>query len=524
MTTTPDQTPFDLPEIRALIGSFLDHNDRINCILINKAWHDTMSSLVWEKVTLHDTNQHTLDSDDSDDSTISVPIEVLQKNCGLIKTLIIQTYLPEDYFDLVCPILQTLSFWPKRPLPYPDDPSLSTLQGLAAFIRQNPSISQLKLGVSRIQMSLQLWEAIAGAPNLRLLEAPRMRIHHTSLPLFWKTTETLKALIVRFESANRLGESLDIGDAGDDSVEPVMFSRLRRLSLEVSRTARISEADQIRLMARFPQLETLDWLPDNIFTADKFVECIRAETWPNLEGLTLANLDLFTDSDFKAIVESMSQNVTILGVSRSAFGPLAFGALRPHFSEGIIELDLSFCPSVTSAMIVEVLASCKRLRKFAAGPVLATDVVASPPWVCGSLRELWIYFDMHDASMDAETNETDAEAAQAAKEAMQRKIFERIAGLEMLQSFSFSNPMAETAQPSLDLRLGKGLELLASLRELKGIHFHGTLQWMRREDVQWMLDHWSHLHWMGGLMHLEDDDRHNALVKMVTDRGVFFAG
>ena len=31
--------PFDLPEIRTLIGSFLDHEDRLNCILINNMCH-----------------------------------------------------------------------------------------------------------------------------------------------------------------------------------------------------------------------------------------------------------------------------------------------------------------------------------------------------------------------------------------------------------------------------------------------------------------------------------------------------
>jgi hypothetical protein len=112
----------------------------------------------------------------------------------------------------------------------------------------------------------------------------------------------------------------------------------------------------------------------------------------------------------------------------------------------------------------------------------------------------------------------------ATKEETQRQIFERIAGLEMLQSFSFSDPTREIPIPSLDLRLGKGLELLSSLRELKGIHFHGTKQWMGTEDVQWMLDHWFHLHWMGGVMDIVDQNNNEALVKMITDRGIFFAG
>ncbi|KAG0274638.1 hypothetical protein BGZ96_004170 [Linnemannia gamsii] len=472
MTTTSDPTPFDLPEIRAHIGSFLDNTDRLNCILINKPWHSTMTSLLWEKVTLVLPLQNT-----------SVPPNILKKNASLIKTLIIQSDLIPEYYDIVFPILQTVSFWPKRPQPYPREPSVAAFEGLTKLIKQNPSIIQLKLGMSkgRVPAPDTLWEAMAEAQNLQLLEAPRMRIRHTTMPLFWKATENLRVLIVNFESALRFGRNTD-GTGG-----PLVFPRLKRLSLEVSQGAHIIESEQIRLMAQCPQLETLDWIPDQAFSPEKFLECCKAETWPNLEGLTLARLDLYTDSDIKVIVESM---------------------------------------------IVEVLASCKKLRKFAAGCVSAKDLVASPPWICGSLRELWIYFDMSidDVLTDPilAGNETtgagvETEQQDAAMEKTQRQIFERISGLEMLQSFSFSDPTREIPLRSLDLRLGKGLELLSSLRELKGIHFHGTQQWMRTEDVEWMLDHWDHLHWMGGVMDMDDLSRNDALVKMITDRGVFFA-
>ncbi|KAG0373059.1 hypothetical protein BGX24_012200 [Mortierella sp. AD032] len=521
MTTTspPEHTPFGLPEIRTHIGSFLDHNDRINCILINRAWRDTMSSLLWEKVTLVDTDE----VPHRPLQKISVPLEILQKNAGLVKTLIIQSELFDDYFDITFPILQTVSFWPKRSTPYPKEPDAEAFDGLTNLIKRNPTISQLKLGMSKGRHPApdKLWVAMATAPNLQLLEAPRMRIRHSTMPLFWKATENLKALIVNFETALRFSFTAD-GTSG-----PFLFPRLRRLSLEVSQAAHISEDDQIRLMSMCPQLESLDWFPGREFSPDKFLECCRAETWPNLEGLTLARMDHYTDSDIKTILESMRKKVTILGVSRSGFGPRSFDALRPHFFAGIIELDLSYCSAVTSPMIVEVLASCKKMRKFAAGCVSAKDLVASPPWICGSLRELWVYFDMSYDDMPTEPSATtDIQEADlvAAKERIQRQIFERIAGLEMLQSFSFSDPTREIPTSSLDLRLGKGLELLSTLRELKGIHFHGTKQWMRTEDIQWMLDHWDHLHWMGGVMDIGDQNENAALVKMITDRGIFFAG
>lgn len=506
MTATQDPMPFDLPEIREHIGSFLDHTDRLNAILINKQWHSTMTSLLWEKVTLVNSNPTSLNK-------ISVPIHILRKNAGLVKTLIIQSDLFAGYYGISFPILQTVVFWPKRPQPYPRDPSSEAFVGLTRLIQQNPTIRQLKLGLSKGRSPApdSFWEAMAEAPNLQLLEAPRMRIRHTTMPLFWKATENLRALIVNFESALRFG-NIDDGTSG-----PFVFPRLRRLSLEVSQGAHIMESEQIRLMTQCPQLETLDWIPDQAFSPKKFLECCRAETWPNLEGLTLARLDHYTDSDIKVILDSMRRKITILGVSRSGFGQRSFDALRPHFFSGIIELDLSYCSAVTSPMIVEVLASCKKLRKFAAGCVSSKDLVASPPWICGSLRELWIYFDMSNDASAAQEGEGEA------VERTQRQIFERISGLEMLQSFSFSDPTREIPVQSLDLRLGKGLELLSSLRELKGIHFHGTQQWMRTEDVEWMLDHWEHLHWMGGVMDMVDEGRNAALVNMITDRGVFFA-
>jgi len=143
----PILTPFDLPEIRFLIGSFLDHNDRINCTLISKTWRDTMTSLVWESVTLVDVSHPSVTH--RPHQTISVPYTILRKKTSLVKTLIIQSNLFEDYFDLPFPILQTVSFWPRRALEYPDDPSGATFEGLARLIQQNPSISQLKMGVSK---------------------------------------------------------------------------------------------------------------------------------------------------------------------------------------------------------------------------------------------------------------------------------------------------------------------------------------------------------------------------------------
>ncbi|KAF9923937.1 hypothetical protein FBU30_006007 [Linnemannia zychae] len=508
-SSSTELMPFDLPEIRTLIGSFLDHGDRITCSLINKAWHETMVSLLWEKITLVNTSG----DPNQPSQAISIPVDVLQKNADLVKSLTIQSELCEDYYDIHFPILQTVSFWPKRQKPYINEPSLEAFEGLAKIIKKNASISQLKLGLSKGRQLApdKLWQSMAQAPNLVLLEALRMRIRHSTMPLFWEATKNLKALIVNFETALRFT------NANDGTGGPYTFTRLRRLSLQVSQAAHISEDDQIQLMNKCPQLETLDWFPGRPFPPGKFLDCFRDEKWPNLEGLTMAQMDEYDDADIKFILESMHKKISILGVPGSGFGPRSFEVLRPHLFSGIIELDLSFCSSVTSAMIVDVLVSSKKLRKFAAGCVSAKDIVNSPPWRCGSLRELWIYFDINDDSNNdmsvmtstiSDTNPTlIAENATLAteqtsvsrREQIQRQILERIAGLEMLQSFSFSDPMHEVPLLSLDLKLGKGLELLSTLQELKGIHFHGTKQWMRTEDVQWMLDHWPHFHWMGGI-------------------------
>ncbi|CAO3567016.1 unnamed protein product [Mortierella alpina] len=69
-----------------------------------------------------------------------------------------------------------------------------------------------------------------------------------------------------------------------------------------------------------------------------------------------------------------SRGLTTLAVRRSDFGPLAFSALKRHFST-IQSLDLYQCPSLTSAMTQEILMSCPSLESFDGHRLLVKDVL-----------------------------------------------------------------------------------------------------------------------------------------------------
>ncbi|KAF9944422.1 hypothetical protein BGZ70_004667, partial [Mortierella alpina] len=68
------------------------------------------------------------------------------------------------------------------------------------------------------------------------------------------------------------------------------------------------------------------------------------------------------------------RGLTTLAVRRSDFGPLAFSALKQHFST-IQSLDLYQCPSLTSAMTQEILMNCPSLESFDGHRLLAKDII-----------------------------------------------------------------------------------------------------------------------------------------------------
>lgn len=73
---------------------------------------------------------------------------------------------------------------------------------------------------------------------------------------------------------------------------------------------------------------------------------------------------------------------------------------------------------------------------------------------------------------------------------------------------------------SIHLRLGIGLEQLATLTRLKELVFYPVPQRLSKDDVDWMIKHWKSLKSVEGILGLKDGKESQKLVDMFHAAGI----
>lgn len=184
-------------------------------------------------------------------------------------------------------------------------------------------------------------------------------------------------------------------------------------------------------------------------------------------------------------------------------------SLRPQFTS-LRVLDMMRCPTVSGAMVQDVLSSCPSLVTIKADVIHAQDIHQGKPWVCLGLKNWTIFINTllpcsAGDSAPALPLDVSAPVGQQGgsadssfdREVLQQTVFRRLGmltSLEVLDLDRYSPVRSRSASECvvpLDWRLEAGLNQLSGLKKLSSISFMSdqTMN-MSKSAVWWMLKQW----------------------------------
>ncbi|KAG9063125.1 hypothetical protein KI688_004725 [Linnemannia hyalina] len=246
-----------------------------------------------------------------------------------------------------------------------------------------------------------------------------------------------------------------------------------------------------------PNLRVLRWFTTSVdLTAGIFRQIFGA--CPRLEAIELQQMVL-ADNVIASMLETMQASATEVIVPERkdsvwyggneantvGFKTRAFKALeRRHFAT-LVVLDMGTqSKEVTSSMILRVLSACPRLKEITAYQVLAKEIRDGPGvWACRGLEVFRVKIHgFYKPLIDH----------------IRVAVFRRFATLPRLRVLHIGGHGRK--DESVVLRLDSGMGQLAELK-LESVSVYGGPQKMRREDVEWIREHWRGLRVLEGDLH-----------------------
>ncbi|KAK3814216.1 MAG: hypothetical protein J3Q66DRAFT_33965 [Benniella sp.] len=460
-------TPLELPEIRTTIAKFLDRSDLVRCSYVCKAWHTSFLPLVWSAISIRSGERYP-------------GVEAFNSHSQLIRTLTYDVQSWRAYESTHCRNVSTLRVycnWDESPV-----------------ITQYDQLRKLSIvGGKRSRHDVYTcWKPTNSFRNLSSLDLKGVDIDLDSTEDFWDLCTGLESLSVRLTNIARFPD------------KSMSFERLEKLVL-LPRSGHSFE-QRLEFITQCPNLVSLDWGRGTNGTpasGDIFAAHLAKGTWPRLCELRLPNF-FSSDKQLGQIVHGMRQ-VKSLSVDGCTFGPLSLTAIRSHFSS-LRQLTLQYTtyigtgPSITP----EVLVSCPQLEVLIAGEVTSEDILQGPPWVCErTLRTL------HMSIIISPGEDMDHQ---------QQLVLERISRLHHLENFGLLYGELNREATHINLRLGKGLEYLATLKKLRHLFLNSRSNYMTKDDVEWMLDNLKSLESVRGFLSLSDE--YGSLAEMIRARGI----
>ncbi|KAF9142022.1 hypothetical protein BG015_001064 [Linnemannia schmuckeri] len=399
----------DLPEIMDIIGHHLSKGTLLNCIQVNRSWHDYFVPILWKSFIFS-----------AYSSQPQPPVETLLKYAHYIRQLEFSGLIPPWYMSIGCKNLDFLKVVGERFVleDSSEDP-------LTSLIQENPGLQRLILFDVGPHPEEMFWDAVAGLTELKSLIVNRIEVPPQSTHAFFRAisayTPTLrldkvyfKRIRLEYEEENgeeeeeggqvQEGEGLEqqhesgeetmrtggngaqgqedtTSDNDDDTnnthdyntvtsffyapeVPPgVTFSRLKTLYMfDLTGTG---YDKQLWILENAPRLEHLSWRGgyDFEFPTESFISALESGHLSRLESLELRGSHL-KDPEIAQILSHMNRLVKLVA-PRTELGPLAMKQLFQHY-ETVRELDISGCENVRSWMIQMFL--CKfaslELRKL----------------------------------------------------------------------------------------------------------------------------------------------------------------
>ncbi|KAF9351402.1 hypothetical protein BGX34_000580 [Mortierella sp. NVP85] len=462
------QNPLEIPEVAALVASYLKSKDLAGCVRVSKSWHDMFLAYRWRAI---------MRSDEDEFEHTGPSQEAVSNHRRLVRVLYVDGPFKEDKM-CTHPNLRKLEIM--------FDGKIFDWD-LAA---KTPLLEHLLL--SEIEMVPRCLQRLSFLRSLVLHD-----VTIQDVPGFWEACKHLESLSmynIRFPSG----------------FVPVpadtLFARLHTLSIGYIRRWRYSQ--QLAMILHCPKLESFEWNPPQFRVQIWIQQPIHGGRWSPLDNLSIPGRP--SDAEWALaldIIGSYLGKFTFLDLHSGTFGSETIKALAPHFSS-LVRVHLI---NATSSAVRDVLCSCPMLENLSASDIFAQDIAEGGVWVCRQLRKLTLCFCFKETEQD-----------------LQPVVFERLSALVGLRILDMGGPCNEDNNV-LEFRLDCGLAQLASLKELRALGFchemYGIEQVQRlgANDIGWMMDNWKNLKGICGCLN-RDPEVHARLKDQIEHRGILYGG
>ncbi|KAG0205142.1 hypothetical protein BGX28_003183 [Mortierella sp. GBA30] len=442
------QNVLDLPEIRAIVGSFLSCQDLTICAQVARAWHSSFAPLIWRDTVLRPRRAY---------SRYYVPPPSpasVRANSHFIRTLFVESSCSfKDISPIAdgCDRLEHIrlsatastaqsrkAFRSTRWLPegeefvdlngdYEASDSEETVKynnnnvhehktwsTLGALVYQNRNtLKSLELiftsGPPTEVPTRPFWNSLVdcfppslvySSTRLTSLTLAGREMQWSDLMLVWRAAcpylETLKIMGVNINDDSAMECSLDM-------MKVLPPPALRHLTL--TSLWDLSPALQYDLfIAPSPKLKRLVWKFKSRFSGGIIVPtCEQLQDlhhWPELMSMEIeSDRESLSAMLVSTVLESIgapsSDNACLesLILRSPQVDDTKIRLLSERFASMRV-LDLKSCADVTGAMVQEILSSCSSLESISANSIHAHDIQQGEPWVCLGLKEWTIFINL----------------------------------------------------------------------------------------------------------------------------------
>ncbi|KAF9347273.1 hypothetical protein BGX26_001241 [Mortierella sp. AD094] len=484
-------SPLDIPELRAHVAQFLSKSQLKAAAAVCKSWNATFtpflySSLSWRlglKLQNYPNKQ------------------ALRKHAGNIRSIFLLDHIwafARDFpWDTVTQLQELLV--------HSEIENAETLDRIFDLIQRNRGLRKVIFRSYDTAVTLKLVNVLSTNRNLRAI-----RLYTKMCDL--QTTTSILDICSQLDELLICADHVIFPKSLDSWPQFPSMKSLR--ILDQSGASLNQQFDAIRRCPRLRMYHTM-YLRDHVPISGLIPAISQCRELSDLELMSF--LAIIPDEVLAQIIKSCNR-VTSLGLISTGYGSLGVQALRQHFCS-LTRLRLTGCPNFTSAIILEVLTSCPALIKIKADSLEARDILGvvveakrsklyPRDWVCLKLRS----FNVSICGLKGKPNE------------WHRQILHQLSRLKKLEELAIGHYGEEVSfsRDGLDLRLEKGLAILADLKQLKKIDFFGLWQRLDVQDVEWMLREWPDLENFEGRSNANKPTR-LSVDRVLNDARVYFS-
>ncbi|KAG0223843.1 hypothetical protein B0O80DRAFT_502208 [Mortierella sp. GBAus27b] len=467
----PSAHPLMLPEIVSQVAVYVQQRTLPACTLVSRTWYSVFNSILWRQILL----------DGAD------PPTAIQKHAHLVKKLTIDSFrMTQELCSLRFPNLTSL------------DLIIAVYsQDMVDMIAGHPSATRLSVKILMMPLLLNsqqpLWSTILGCNNLNDLTIAEVRLHGQEVDTFWQICTRLERLKM---------DGMWIPCQGN--MMGMEFPKIKEVVLSTFSMDGFSWF--LEFLQRCPNLESLDWGcgPVSEFVVG-FADLVAVGTWPGFHSLRIDSS--VAVNVINKIIQGM-EHITSLTFwqSGSMLGLASLDLLRSRFHH-LKVLDVKLTPDISSRFSQEVLSSCPHLEKFMGGRIDAIDILKGSPWICLQLKYLELHFHFESNTIRL----------------LQPVVLDQISRLTRLVGLHIMGCPNGLCDPSkhvsLDLTLENGLGTLSTLRMLRVVVIT-TAQRMCGQEISWMIEHWSGLGHLYGILNMQEVLVDEALRKRLIEHGI----